>query len=106
MFRLLDRYLLRETVGPLTLGLLVFTFLALLQELFQLAELIIERDVEIRVVLQLLAYTLPQIIVLTIPMAFLFAILLAIGRMAADSELVAMRASGSACSRSTGRSCS
>ncbi len=94
MFRLLDRYLLRETVGPLTLGLLVFTFLALLQKLFQFAELIIESDVEVRVVLQLLAYTLPQIIVLTIPMAFLFAILLAIGRMAADSELVAMRASG------------
>ena len=94
MFRLLDRYLLRETIGPLGLGLLVFTFLALLQKLFQFAELIIERDVEVRVVLQLLAYTLPQMIVLTIPMAFLFAILLAIGRMAADSELVAMRASG------------
>ncbi len=94
MFRLLDRYLLRETIGPLSLGLLVFTFLALLQKLFQFAELIIERDVEVRLVLQLLAYTLPQIIVLTIPMAFLFAILLAIGRMAADSELVAMRASG------------
>ena len=94
MFRLLDRYLLRETIGPLSLGLLVFTFLALLQKLFQFAELIIERDVEVRVVLQLLAYTLPQMIVLTIPMAFLFAILLAIGRMAADSELVAMRASG------------
>ena len=94
MLRLLDRYILRETVGPLALGLLVFTFLALLQKLFQFAELIIERDVEVRVVLQLLAYNLPQIIVLTIPMAFLFAILLAIGRMAADSELVAMRASG------------
>ena len=94
MFRLLDRYILRETIGPFSLGLLVFTFLALLQELFQLAELIIERDVEIRVVLQLLAFSLPQMIVLTIPMAFLFAILLAIGRMAADSELVAMRASG------------
>ena len=94
MFRLLDRYLVRETVGPLTLGLLVFTFLGLLQELFKFAELIIERDVEVRIVLQLLAYNLPQIIVLTIPMAFLFAILLAIGRMAADSELVAMRASG------------
>ena len=94
MFRLLDRYILRETIGPLGLGLLVFTFLALLQELFQLAELIIERDVEVQIVLRLLAYSLPQIIVLTIPMAFLFAILLAIGRMAADSELVAMRASG------------
>ncbi len=94
MFRLLDRYILRETIGPLALGLLIFTFLALLQELFQLAELIIERDIEVQIVLQLLAYSLPQIIVLTIPMAFLFAILLAIGRMAADSELVAMRASG------------
>ncbi len=94
MFRLLDRYILRETIGPLALGLLVFTFLAVLQELFQLAELIIERDIEVQVVLRLLAYSLPHIIVLTIPMAFLFAILLAIGRMAADSELVAMRASG------------
>ena len=94
MFRLLDRYILRETIGPLSLGLLVFTFLALLQKLFQFAELIIERDVEVGVVLRLLGYALPQIVVLTIPMAFLFAILLAVGRMAADSELVAMRASG------------
>ena len=59
-----------------------------------MAELIIERNVEVPVVLQLLACNLPHIVVLTIPMAFLFAILLAVGRMAADSELVAMRASG------------
>ena len=94
MFRLLDRYFLRETIGPLSLGLLVFTFLALLQKLFQFAELIIERDVEVGVVLRLLGYALPQIVVLTIPMAFLFAILLAVGRMAADSELVAEISAG------------
>ena len=94
MLRLLDRYILRQTIGPLVLGLLVFTFLAVLQELFQLAETIIERDVEVVVVLKILAYSLPHIVVLTIPMAFLFAILIAIGRMAADSELVAIRASG------------
>ena len=94
MYRLLDRYILRETTGPLVLGLLVFTFLALMQELFQYAEMIIGRNVEAAVALQLLAYSLPHIVVLTIPMAFLFAILIAIGRLAADSELVAMRASG------------
>ena len=94
MYRLLDRYILRETTGPLVLGLLVFTFLALMQELFQYAEMIIGRNVEVAVALQLLAYSLPHIVVLTIPMAFLFAILIAIGRLAADSELVAMRASG------------
>ena len=94
MYRLLDRYILRETTGPLVLGLLVFTFLALMQELFQYAEMIIGRNVAAAVALKLLAYSLPHIVVLTIPMAFLFAILIAIGRLAADSELVAMRASG------------
>lgn len=94
MYRLLDRYILRETTGPLVLGLLVFTFLALMQELFQYAEMIIGRNVEVAVALKLLGYSLPHIVVLTIPMAFLFAILIATGRLAADSELVAMRASG------------
>ena len=94
MYRLLDRYILRETTGPLVLGLLVFTFLALMQELFQYAEMIIGRNVEAALVLRLLAYSVPHIVVLTIPMAFLFAILIATGRLAADSELVAMRASG------------
>jgi len=94
MRRLLDRYILRETTGPLVLGLLVFTFLALMQELFQYAEMIIGRNVETSVALWLLAYSLPHIVVLTIPMAFLFAILIGTGRLAADSELVAMRAAG------------
>ncbi len=94
MYRLLDRYILRETTGPLVLGLLAFTFLALMREVFQYAEMIIGRDVEAVVALRFLAFSLPHIVVLTIPMAFLFAILIAIGRLAADSELVAMRASG------------
>ncbi len=94
MYRLLDRYILHEITGPLALGLLVFTFLALLQELFQYAEMIIGRGVEAVVALRLLVFSLPHIVVLTIPMAFLFAILIAVGRLAADSELVAMRASG------------
>ncbi len=94
MIRLLDRYILRETLGPLGLGLLLFTFLGLMQELFASAEMIIQRDVEVAVVVRLLAYSLPHIVVLTIPMAFLFAILIASGRLAADSELVALRAGG------------
>ncbi len=94
MYRLLDRYLVRETTGPLCLGLLVFTFLALVQELFQYAEIIISRNVEAILALRLLGHSIPHIVVLTIPMAFLFAILIAVGRLAADSELIAMRASG------------
>ncbi len=90
----LDRYLLSEIVGPLALGFLVYTFILLIQFLFRSAEMIIRRGVPAGQVLDLLLYSLPNIVVLTIPMSFLFGILVAVGRMAADSELVAARASG------------
>ena len=90
----LDRYLTREILGPLALGFLVYTFLLLLQTLFRLAAMIIRRGVPAAQVGELLLLSLPNIIVLTIPMSFLFAILVASGRLAADSELIAMRSAG------------
>jgi len=92
--RRLDRYIIREILGPLTLGFLVFTFILLLQALFKFAELIISRGVPVETVGRLLAYSLPHIVVMTIPMALLFGILIAIGRLSADSELIALRAAG------------
>jgi len=92
--RRLDRYLLSEAVGPLALGLGVYTFILLIQFLFQSAGLIIRRGLGPEVVGQMLLYTLPNILVLTIPMSLLFGLLLAVGRLSADSELIALRASG------------
>ncbi len=94
LFRILDRYVFREILPPFALGLTVFTFILLMNVLFDAAELIIRRDVPSHLVGQMLALSLPHIVVVTIPMAFLFAILIAVGRLNADSELVAMRASG------------
>jgi LPS export ABC transporter permease LptF/LPS export ABC transporter permease LptG len=92
--RRLDRYLLSEILGPLALGLLVYTFILLVQRFFSLAEMIIRRGVPAATVGQLLLYSLPNIIVLTLPMALLLGVLLGIGRLASDSELIALRASG------------
>ncbi len=90
----LDRYLLREISGPLFLGFFGYTFILLIQFLFRSAEMIIRRGVEVARVGELLLLTLPNIIVLTIPMSFLFAVLVAIGRMSSDSEMIALRSSG------------
>lgn len=92
--RTLDKYVIREVLGPLTLGFLVYTFLLLMQFLFRSADMIIRREVPAAQVGKLLLFTLPNIVVLTIPMALLFGVLVAIGRLAADSELVAMRSNG------------
>ncbi|MES1240509.1 MAG: LPS export ABC transporter permease LptF [Acidobacteriota bacterium] len=90
----LDRYILSEILGPLALGFLVYTFILLIRFLFQSAEMIIRRGLPASIVGRLLVLTLPNIVVLTLPMSLLFGILIAVGRLSSDSELVAMRSSG------------
>lgn len=90
----LNRYIITEIIGPMGLGFLVYTFILLLRFLFQSAEMIIRRGLPVSMVGKLLLVTLPNIVVLTLPMSLLFGILIAIGRLSSDSELTAMRACG------------
>jgi LPS export ABC transporter permease LptG len=91
---ILNRYILKEMIGPTLLGLVFYTSIILMQNLFEMAGLIIRRSLPGSAVLKLLVYSLPHIIVLTVPMALLFGILIAVGRLSSDSEIVAMRALG------------
>jgi LPS export ABC transporter permease LptG/LPS export ABC transporter permease LptF len=92
--RRLNRYIISEILGPLALGFLIYTFLLLIRFLFTSAEMIIRRGLPVSIVGKLLLYTLPNIVVLTLPMSLLFGTLIAVGRLSSDSELVAMRACG------------
>src|ERR1700716_1966957 len=92
--RRLNQYIITEIVGPMGLGFLVYTFILLLRFLFQSAEMIIRRGLPVSLVGKLLLVTLPNIVVLTLPMSLLFGILIAVGRLSSDSELTAMRSCG------------
>jgi len=92
--KILTRYILKEMFGPTALGLIFYTSIILMQRLFQLAGLIIRRSLPLATVGKLLLLSLPWIIVLTVPMSLLFGILIAIGRLSSDSEIIAMRALG------------
>lgn len=91
---ILTRYIFREMIGPTFLGLVFYTSIILMQKLFDMAGLIIRRSLSFDSVAKLLMYSMPNIIVLTVPMALLFGILIAVGRLSSDSEIVAMRALG------------
>jgi LPS export ABC transporter permease LptG len=91
---ILTRYVLKEMVGPTALGFAFYTSIILMQKLFDMAGLIIKRSLSAAAVGKLLLYLLPHIIVLTVPMSLLFGILIAVGRLSSDSEIVAMRALG------------
>ena len=54
--------------------------------------ILISRSADLSTTLSLLGHTLPGIFALTIPMAFLLGVLVAFGRLASESEIVAMRA--------------
>lgn len=92
--RILDRYLIRESLGPLALGLVLFTFLIAIQPMLSTAELLISKGTPMPTVAYLLLTLLPHALGLTIPMAFLAAVVMALGRLSGDREAVALLACG------------
>jgi LPS export ABC transporter permease LptG/LPS export ABC transporter permease LptF len=91
---ILDGYVAREIWPPTALGLLLFTFILLLDQITNLMKVLVSRGADLGTVFRAFAYLLPSIFSVTIPMAFLMGVLLAFGRLASDSEIVALRASG------------
>jgi LPS export ABC transporter permease LptG/LPS export ABC transporter permease LptF len=79
---------------PTGLGLLLFTFVILLQQITIFISVLISRGADLVTTLKLFFNLLPSVFAITIPMAFLLGVLLAFGRLASESEVVAMRASG------------
>jgi len=92
--RLLDRYVIREVVGPFLIGFLVFTFMLIVPFLVDYAESFISKGVPAEVVLQVMATLIPSALALTIPMSLLLGLLVAFGRLSTDREFVAMQACG------------
>ncbi len=88
------RYVFREVISPTFLGLCVYVLVFVMNALFELAELAIKKDLSIRSVLTILFFYLPRVLEMTIPMAVLLGVLVGIGRLSTDSEVVALRASG------------
>jgi LPS export ABC transporter permease LptF/LPS export ABC transporter permease LptG len=94
MTRILDRYVIKELGPPFAIGVGVFTFFLVIDRIFQLTDLVITKNVPFALVVPLLAYMLPGFLALTLPMALLVAVLLVGGRLAADLEVAALKASG------------
>jgi LPS export ABC transporter permease LptG/LPS export ABC transporter permease LptF len=92
--RILTTYILREILGYALLGGLLFTFVLLIRYLLPLLELFVRGIATPLDLLRLFSYLLPNFLTLTLPMAVLIGILLGLSRLAADSEITAMRASG------------
>ena len=92
--RILTRYILGEISSYSLIGCAVFTFILFMRDLEHILEMVVRNSSSVSAVLATFAYTLPNTFMVTIPMAVLVGVLLGLSRLAADSEIIAMRASG------------
>src|SRR6266481_1633163 len=92
--RILDRYIIREVFRHALLGLIVFTFVFFVPQLIRLMELFVRHSGSGAQVLKLFLCIFPAVFVFTVPMATLIGVLLGLGRMSADSEIIALTALG------------
>ena len=92
--RILTRYILREVVAHALIGAAIFTFVLFTRDLGHILELVVRASAPLPSVAEIFFYTVPLALTYTIPMSVLVGILIGLSRLAADSEITAMRASG------------
>ena len=91
--KILSRYVFREILASSFLAVALATFVIFLQGVGPLVELLV-RTADGMVFLKLCLYSLPPVLLLSIPFGVLVGILIGLGRLSSDNEIVAMRSSG------------
>jgi len=92
--KIIDRYVWRELTIFFIGVILGFVVLMIGNTLFIMSELIFSRRIPIGIVSQIVLFRIPAMAVLGFPVATLFAVLLTMGRLGRDSEIIAMRMGG------------
>jgi LPS export ABC transporter permease LptF/LPS export ABC transporter permease LptG len=92
--RILTRYILREVTAHAMIGVAIFTFVLFTRDLGRILELVVRASAPLPSVAEVFFLTIPVALIYTLPMSVLVGILIGLSRLAADSEITAMRASG------------
>jgi lipopolysaccharide export system permease protein len=94
MRRIVHRYILQEISIPLFMILCVLTFVLLMGRILQLMDLMINKGVAVTDIGRLILYLMPSFLTITIPVSLLISILIALGRLSRDNEIIVLKSSG------------
>lgn len=92
--RIIRNYILKECIMPFFISIGVLTCVFLLGYLPQLADKVINKGVSLVAISQVFLYYIPLLLGYTLPISCLTMIILTFGRLSADNEILAIRASG------------
>ncbi len=88
------RHIIREHILPFIYSLSIIIFLFVMQLAVELLQKILAKNLAIGIVIEIFLCHLAWMVALAVPMAVLAATLMAFGKMSADSEILAVKASG------------
>jgi len=92
--KILNRYLVKEFFPKFLTSLLVLTFILLMDQLFDLADLLLNKGAGLFNTAKLFLYILPSLFMFTVPMSILSSTVLLFSRMNEDNEITAIRTAG------------
>lgn len=97
--RRLDRYVTKELAVPLLTGTVIIAFLFAANELIAIFNQLNVATLNPAAIAQLVLLKMPQWLILTLPVGMAIGASLSIGRMARESEITALRATGTSIRR-------
>lgn len=92
--RLIDRYFLWQTVQPFVFFTLILTCVIWLAQSLRVIDLIVNNGQSARILVDFAIPLLPQVMSIVLPVAALAAVIFALNRSLADSEMVVVYATG------------
>jgi lipopolysaccharide export system permease protein len=87
-------YILKELIITLLVSIGVLTFILVLSRLGKMADLVINKGVGFVDILLLIVYSTPPYLTFTLPMAFLLSIIVVLGRLSSENEILVLKSSG------------
>ncbi|HPZ81205.1 MAG TPA: LptF/LptG family permease [Candidatus Atribacteria bacterium] len=93
--KVLDKYILKQSVVNFLFGVILFVVLVSAGDLlFRLARLWWQEGFSLGEVVKIFFLSLPSLLIYILPVSVLLSVLLTVGRMSSDSEIIALRAGG------------
>ena len=92
--KILRNYILKDFFSVFIFSLLILSMVMLMGNMMKISDMVVRKGVNIIDALRIFSFFIPYLLGFTIPLSFLLGVLLVMGRLIADNEIVAIRVAG------------
>ena len=92
--RILRNYILKDFISAFVFSLLSLSMVLLLGNMMKISDMVVRKGVNILDAMRIITFFIPYIMGFTLPLAFLLGVLLTMGRLVGENEIVAINAAG------------